>query len=458
MISPHIFRAYDIRGIYAENLTEEVMELIGHGWGTIAQQRGRRQVLVAKDGRLSGPALAQALKKGLLASGCDVIDIGSVPTPVLYFATHISGIDCGLMLTGSHNPSQYNGLKMVMNGRTFFGEDIQSLYQLLQTQRFIHGHGQESVRHDLLDLYIKRIAADIKLNKPLTVAIDCGNGIAGAVAPRLFKQLGCDVVPLYCEVDGHFTHHHPDPSKAENLQALIDIVTQKKLAIGLAFDGDADRLGVVTDRGEIIWPDRQLILLAQDILTRHPRARIIYDVKCTTHLKKAIEASGGIAMMSRTGHSYLKTALQQYPDALLAGEMSGHFFFKERWYGFDDGLYAGARLLEIIARQAASSSEIFNAIPNSLNTPELQCGIHEDNKFHFISQLIDMSSFPHGTVSTLDGLRVDFADGWGLVRASNTTPCLVMRFEADNAVALERIKNDFRVAMMAIDSALELPF
>ena len=457
MISKHIFRAYDIRGTVPDELNERSVELIGRALGTLSKRKGEPRVLVARDGRLSGPSLAAALMRGVRLSGCDVVDVGVVPTPLLYFATKTMGISSGLMLTGSHNPSHYNGIKSVIAGSTLFGDDVMALYESIIAQNFETGQGALSQQTHLIEDYITRVCSDIVLARPLKIVVDCGNGVAGAVAPLLFKRLGCHVIPLYCDIDGNFPNHHPDPSKADNLQDLIARVLAEKADIGLAFDGDGDRLGVVTGDGNIIWPDRQLILLSQDILARHKGAAIIYDVKCTNNLKKAIEAAGGKAIMSRTGHSYVKATLLE-TGALLAGEMSGHIFFQERWYGFDDGLYTAARLLEVLTKDARTPSAVFKDVPDSLNTPELQCTISDARKFLFMEALVKNADFDGGKLCTIDGLRVDFQDGWGLVRASNTTPCLVMRFEADNPASLQRIQSAFKSHLLAIDPTLELPY
>lgn len=457
MISPHIFRAYDIRGRVPSELNEASLLAIGQALGTLSLRQGERSVLIGRDGRLSGPSLSKALAHGVMVSGCDVMDVGIVPTPLLYFATKTTGITSGLMLTGSHNPADYNGVKCVIAGRTLFGDEIMALYHAIVDGDMAQGLGSYTQRAHVIEDYMNRVCADVVLARPLKVVIDCGNGVAGAVAPLLFQRLGCQVIPLYCEVDGHFPNHHPDPSKADNLQAMIARVIAEKADIGLAFDGDGDRLGVVVGDGTIIWPDRQMIVLGLDILTRCPEASIIYDVKCTRHLPQAIEAAGGRAIISRTGHSYVKAMLAD-TAAVLAGEMSGHIFFQERWYGFDDGLYTGARLLEILARDARTPQEVFSHIPNSINTPELQCPMNDAYKFVFMQKLIDESEALGGKRCTIDGLRIDFDDGWGLVRASNTTPCIVMRFEANNAMSLQRIQTLFKLLLLGLEPALELPF
>ncbi len=455
-VSQSIFRAYDIRGIVNETLTPDVVYAIGLAIGTEAQKRSQQQVVIARDGRLSGPSLNMALKEGLLNSGCDVIDIGAVPTPVLYFATSTFATQSGVMLTGSHNPPDYNGLKIVLAGETLAEDTIQALYRRIVDQDFHQGRGQYDT-YDIVPDYIAHIANDIQLAKPLHVVVDSGNGIAGEVAPKLLRALGCQVEELFCEVDGNFPNHHPDPSQVENLQDLIQRVKNTKADIGLAFDGDADRLGVVTQQGDIIWPDRQMILYARDVLNRNAGATILYDVKCSRHLGTAIAQHGGNPVMCKTGHSLVKAKMREV-NAALAGEMSGHIFFKERWFGFDDGLYTAARLLEILSQDARSVSEVFAELPDSVNTPELKLPISDEKKFEFIAELQKKAHFPHAAISTIDGLRVDFPNGWGLVRASNTTPCLVLRFEADTQEGLEHIQMSFRQQLLALDSQLELPF
>jgi phosphomannomutase/phosphoglucomutase len=451
-----IFRAYDIRGIVDENLTPEIVFAIGQALGSEALACGETTLLTARDGRLSGPVLMLALQNGILATGCNVIDIGAVPTPVLYFATHTLAAHSGVMLTGSHNPPNYNGLKIVLAGHALSGEQLQGLYRRIVEERLTQGRGViQSL--NIMDDYIAHIQSTVHCARSLKVVIDAGNGIAGKVAPALFKALGCEVIELYCEVDGHFPNHHPDPSQPENLQDLMAMVKQTQADIGLAFDGDGDRLGVVTERGEIIWPDRQLMLFASDILQRQPESTIIFDVKCTQHLPRWIEQQGGIPLMWKTGHSLIKAKLRE-TEAPLAGEMSGHIFFQERWFGFDDGLYAGARLVEILAQQSLSASEIFATFPDSYNTPELKILLSDETKFEFMQRFIDQAHFSDGKKTTIDGLRVDFPFGFGLMRPSNTTPCLVLRFEADSPHNLQHIQQLFRQQLLAIDPNVMLPF
>jgi phosphomannomutase / phosphoglucomutase len=452
----NIFRAYDIRGIVTDTLTPNIVYTIAHAIAAEAIARQQTEIIVARDGRLSSPELLQAVIAGFGNSGLHVIDVGAVPTPILYFATHILTTRSGVMVTGSHNPRDYNGLKIMLAGKTLAGEDIQCLYQRSKNRDFIEGVGQVRFE-DVIEQYIARICQDVQLVEPLKVVIDCGNGITASVAPQLFKRLGCEVIELFCEVDGQFPHHHPDPSQAENLQDLMTAVTNHQADIGLAFDGDGDRLGVVTNRGEVIWPDRQLMLFAMDILQRSPGATILFDVKCTQLLKNLITEYGGQPVMWKVGHSFIKGKMQEI-GALLAGEMSGHIFFQERWYGFDDALYAGARLLEILAKQTRCASELFQLLPDAINTPELQVPVADEEKFDFMQQLTTRAQFADGRVTTIDGLRVDFEYGWGLVRPSNTTPNLVLRFEADSLPNLREIQKLFREQLLAVNSDLNLPF
>ena len=455
-IDPSIFRAYDIRGIVGAGLTEAVVELIGRALGTEVLATGRSEMIVARDGRLSGPSLASALIRGLRGTGCDVIDIGAVPTPVLYFATHHLQTGCGVMLTGSHNPPDYNGLKMVINGETLAEESIQALYRRISTSDFQSGRGNLRVS-DVTEAYVDRISADIQLENPLRVVIDAGNGIAGMIAPKLLQSIGCEVEELYCEVDGNFPNHHPDPSEPKNLRDLMVVVKQVNADIGLAFDGDGDRLGVVTRSGKIIYPDRMLMLFAQDVLSRCPGASIIFDVKCTGALNNTIRAAGGVPIMWKTGHSLIKKKMRE-TGAELAGEMSGHFFFKERWLGFDDGMYAACRLMEILAASGMDCDELFEDIPNAISTPELKIQMQEGEHYRYIDKFIKKAKFDDARINLIDGVRADFDDGWGLVRCSNTTPCLVLRFEGQTEAALRRIQALFRAQLLALDAKLELPF
>lgn len=451
-----IFRAYDIRGIVDEALTEDAVRLIGQAIGTENLKRGRDSIVVARDGRLSGPKLLEALVEGITASGCDVINIGAVPTGVLYFATHHLETGSGVMLTGSHNPPNYNGLKIMLNGETLSGKLIMDLYKSIMDGKLESGHGSEQSM-DIVDDYVDYISSDIQLENELKVVVDSGNGIGGEVGPQVLEEIGCEVIPLHCEVDGSFPNHHPDPSVPENLVDLIASVKASDADIGIAFDGDADRLGVVTKNGDVIYSDRVLMLFAQDVLVRQPGASIIFDVKCTGHLPKEIVKNGGLPIIWKTGHSFMKAKLKE-TNAALAGEMSGHFFFNERWFGFDDGIYAAARLLEILDNQDRSAQEIFDELPDSVSTPELKCHTKEGENYAFMEKFQKSAEFPDANVTSIDGIRADFSNGWGLVRCSNTTPCLVFRFDADDEESLSQIKEEFRAQIAQVDDSLNLPF
>jgi phosphomannomutase / phosphoglucomutase len=458
-VDPSIFRAYDVRGVVGKTLSKEVAHALGQSIGALMGEKGLREIVIGRDGRLSGPELASALADGLRAAGIDVIDVGAVPTPVVYYAAYRFNTGCGVAVTGSHNPPDYNGFKIVVGGETLSEGAIQDLYQRIASGALESG-GQGSLRQvDVAPDYIEKIVSDVLAEHRLKIVVDCGNGIPGAIAPQVLEGVGCEVVPLYCDVDGTFPNHHPDPSDPQNLEDLILSVKQTGADLGLAFDGDGDRLGVVTRSGEIIYPDRLLMLFARDVLSRQPGATIIYDVKCTDHLKGQILDAGGSPLMWRTGHSLIKAKMRE-TGAELAGEMSGHFFFKERWYGFDDGIYAAARLLEILGGdlQGRSPEEIFATLPNSVSTPELKIELAEGEHYRFMDKLRQQASFDEATLITIDGVRADWPDGWGLVRASNTTPVLVLRFEADNPVALKRIQQVFRQQLLAVDSKLKLPF
>ncbi len=458
-VDPSIFRAYDVRGVVGKTLNRDVAHALGQSIGTLMGEKGLREIVVGRDGRLSGPELAGALADGLRAAGIDVIDIGAVPTPVVYYAAFRFNTGCGVAVTGSHNPPDYNGFKIVVGGETLSEGAIQDLYQRIASGALESG-GQGGLRQvDVAPDYIEKIVSDVLAERRLKVIVDCGNGIPGAIAPQVLEGVGCEVVPLYCDVDGNFPNHHPDPSDPHNLEDLILSVQRTGADLGIAFDGDGDRLGVVTKSGEIIYPDRLLMLFARDVLSRQPGATIIYDVKCTSHLKGQILDAGGSPLMWRTGHSLIKAKMRE-TGAELAGEMSGHFFFKERWYGFDDGIYAAARLLEILAGdlQGRSPEEIFATLPNSVCTPELKIELAEGEHYSFMDKLRQQANFDDATLITIDGLRADWPDGWGLVRASNTTPVLVLRFEADDAAALKRIQQTFRKQLLAVDAKLKLPF
>ncbi|HBE92436.1 MAG TPA: phosphomannomutase/phosphoglucomutase [Gammaproteobacteria bacterium] len=454
---PHeIFKAYDIRGIVDKTLTTEITRLIGLAFGTEAQQKGVDTVIVARDGRLSGPSLIKALTDGLQASGVNVIDIGMVPTPVLYFATYQLETGTGIMITGSHNPPEYNGLKMVMAGETLSGDRIQDLKQRILSGDFASGAGTHSTV-DVKKDYMERILSEGSLPRSIHAVVDCGNGVASEMAVPLLSRLGCEVTPLYCETDGTFPNHHPDPSQPDTLTDLIARVAETGADVGLAFDGDGDRLGLVTPAGKIIWPDRQLILFALDIIKDKPGAHIIYDVKCSRIVPAVIKQAGGKPEMWKTGHSFIKARLRE-TNASLAGEMSGHVFFNDHWYGFDDGLYAAVRLLQILSRDERDVDAIFDALPDTVNTPELGLKMAEGEHYKLIDELVANADFSDAEVSKIDGLRVDFDNGFGLIRASNTTPTVVMRFEGDDSAALEMIQDRFRDLFNTTRPGLELPF
>ena len=455
-VAPEIFKAYDIRGVVGKSLTPDACELIGRAIGSEARALQCTRLAIGRDGRLSGPELARAVARGLQASGVDVIDIGQVATPMLYFATYHLATGSGVMLTGSHNPPDYNGLKMMLAGETLAGEAIQKLKYRIESGDFVSGAGGYS-QADISGAYLDRITSDINLKRPLSIVVDCGNGVAGAYAPELYRRLGCRVRELFCEVDGRFPNHHPDPSQPENLIDLIAALSDGDEELGLAFDGDGDRLGVVTKAGKIVYPDRQLMLFAADVLTRNPGARIIFDVKSTRNLFPWIRSHGGEPLLWKTGHSLIKAKMKS-TGALLAGEMSGHIFFKERWYGFDDGMYAGARLLEYLSGVRDADTE-FTKLPDSVNTPELQIKLKEGENYALIAKLQQTARFREAReIITVDGLRVEYADGFGLARASNTTPVVVLRFEGDDAKALERIQDDFRRVLGAELPGVALPF
>lgn len=453
-----IFRSYDIRGVVDETLTEEGVYQIGRALGAEAEARGQKTVVIARDGRHSSEPFMQALSKGLLESGRDVLDIGLVPTPVLYFATHHLDARSGVMITGSHNPKQYNGLKIVLDGETLSGEAIQAIRRRVEEQDFVDGTGSMQST-DIVTEYIRRISEEIpvSLGNTLKVVVDCGNGVPGAVAPDILRAIGHDVIEVFCDVDGDFPNHHPDPADPANLETLIQAVADEGADLGLAFDGDGDRLGVVDAGGQIIWPDRQMILFSRDILSRNPGAKIIFDVKCSRLLAADIAANGGEAIMAKTGHSLIKAKMQE-TDALLAGEMSGHIFFKERWYGFDDAIYSAARLLEILVNSSDAPADVFSQLPGGVATPELKLDMPEEQHASFMEQVLGAAQFDDGEVSTIDGMRVDFDNAWGLIRPSNTTPCLVLRFEGDDEASLENVKERFRTLLNGIDAGLSLPF
>jgi phosphomannomutase/phosphoglucomutase len=447
-----IFRAYDIRGVVGQTLDGDVAYRIGQTIGTEADNIGESKIIVGADGRLSSPDIVDALISGLVSTGREVINIGFVSTPILYFATQNSEATSGVMVTASHNPPDHNGMKIVLGGDTLVGQDIERLYDLYMSGEFVAGEG-EMTEIDIRDDYMDAITDDVVVAQPLKVVLDCGNGIAGDVAPDLLGNLGCEVIALYCDVDGKFPNHHPDPTIAENLEDLIITVKSEEADLGLALDGDGDRLVAVTAEGEIIWPDRLLMLFAKDVVSRNPGSDVVYDVKCTRHLNSVISGFGGRPVVSRSGHSYVKAKMNE-TNAILGGEMSGHICFQERWYGFDDGLYAAARLLEIVGSQSEGLSELLVEFPTSISTPEITIPVSETNKFEIVQSLLDTADFEGATVKDIDGLRVDFANGWGLVRASNTTASLTLRFEADDQSALENIQETFRDKLKAVDASL----
>lgn len=451
-----IFKAYDIRGIVDSALTTTITRKIGQAFGSEARSRGVDSVIIARDGRLSGPALSTALSEGLRASGCDVIDVGMVPTPTLYFATYELGTGTGIMITGSHNPPEYNGLKMVMAGETLAGERIQELKQRILTEQYSTGAGALS-EIDIKPAYVQRILSEGNLSRELHAVVDCGNGVASEIAPELLSELGCKITPLYCNTDGNFPNHHPDPSQPDNLADLISTMHETGADIGLAFDGDGDRLGVVTPDGKIIWPDRQLILYARDVLKKTPGAHIIYDVKCSRTVDDEIRRAGGKPEMWKTGHSFIKARLRE-TGAELAGEMSGHVFFNDHWYGFDDGLYTAVRLLHILAKDERNATEIFADLPDTINTPELGLKMAEGEHYKLVDELIENANFEDARINRIDGLRADFDYGFGLLRASNTTPTIVLRFEGNDESALEKVKQQFRKLFNDTRPGLDLPF
>ncbi len=453
-----IFRQYDIRGVVGKSLNTGVVTEIGKAIGSEAKARNQDKIIVGRDGRDSGLELVEGLISGLRSTGCNVTDIGMVPTPVLYFATHHLETGSGVMVTGSHNGPEYNGLKIVLGGETLSGEAIQGIKQRIAKKDYVTGQGSLQTA-DIVADYVRRATEDIPvaLGGSYKLVIDCGNGIPGMVAPQIYKALGHDVVELYCDVDGKFPNHHPDPSQPDNLRDLIAKVKETGADLGFAFDGDGDRLGVVDAEGIILWPDRQMMLFAKDVLERNQGATIIYDVKCSRSLKTVIEESGGVPMMWKTGHSLIKNKMKEC-SAPLAGEMSGHIFFAERWYGFDDALYAGARLLEILTKTKSKPAEVFAGLPGGVATPEIRIPLAEKHHQKFMQALIKKAAFPDADISDIDGIRVDFSDRWGLIRPSNTTPCLIARFEADNDAGLEKVKSDFRSLIQSITPDLKLPF
>jgi phosphomannomutase/phosphoglucomutase len=447
-----IFRAYDIRGVVGQTLNEEIAFRLGQTIGSEADSLGESKIIVGADGRLSSPDLVDALIMGLVSTGREVINIGFVPTPLLYYATHNSDATSGVMLTGSHNPANHNGMKVVMGGEALVGEQIQKLFHRYQDQDFVSGDGSVT-EIDIRNDYMDAITDDVVVAQPLRVVVDCGNGIAGDILPELLGNLGCEVIPLYCDVDGNFPNHHPDPTVPANLDDLIITVKSEEADLGIALDGDGDRLVAVTADGDIIWPDRLLMLFAKDVVSRNPGSDVVYDIKCTRHLNSVISGFGGRPVVCRSGHSYVKAKMRE-TDAILGGEMSGHICFQERWYGFDDGLYSSARLLEIVGSQSEGLGELMAEFPESVSTAEITIPVAESHKFDIINQIIESADFGDATITKIDGIRVDFAEGWGLVRASNTTACLTLRFEADDEESLEDIQNLFREKLGAVQASL----
>jgi phosphomannomutase len=448
-VNASIFKAYDIRGVVPSTINEELAEALGKAFGTVALAEGEKTVALGRDGRLSGPGLCAALARGLAAAGVDVIDVGMVTTPMLYFAASTLATS-GIQVTGSHNPKDYNGFKMVMAGRAIYGEEIQALRRMMEAESWaLPALGGNVSQADVEPAYRERIVSGIQLSRPMKIVIDSGNGIAGASAPAIFRALGCEVTELFSEVDGNFPNHHPDPSKPENLQDLIKALQSGDAELGLAFDGDGDRLGIVTKDGQNIYPDRQMMLFARDVLSRVPGGTILFDVKCSQRLAPDIEAAGGVPMMYKTGHSLIKARMKEV-NSPLGGEMSGHIFFKERWFGFDDGTYAGARLLEIVSR-VPDAGALLNGLPTSFSTPELNVACQEGEPHTVVEALIQAASFPApARISTIDGVRVDWPDGFGLIRASNTTPVLVLRFEGHTQEALHRIEADMLALLRSV--------
>jgi phosphomannomutase/phosphoglucomutase len=457
-IDPSIFKAYDVRGVVDRSLTREAARAIGAALGSEGRKQSVHEIAVGRDGRLSGPALRDALIEGIRSTGCGVVDIGMVATPMLYFATYHLQTGSGVSITGSHNPPEYNGMKFVLAGQAMYGEGLQALRRRIDSGDLVRASAPGPLRSaDVMDAYIERIVGDVQLARPMKIAVDCGNGVAGALAPGLFRALGCQVDELFCEVDGTFPNHHPDPAHPENLQDLIACLRRTDAELGLAFDGDGDRLGVVTKDGRIIYPDRQIMLFVRDVLAACPGGEIIFDVKCTRHLAPWIRQHGGRPTMWRTGHSLIKAKLRE-TGAPFAGEMSGHLFFNDRWYGFDDGVYAGARLLEIVSR-ASDPSAVLNGLPDAISTPELHLKTAESENFELVERLRARARFEGAQeVITIDGVRVEYADGFGLARPSNTTPVVVLRFEADDEQALARIQADFRRAILEVQPTARLPF
>ena len=451
-IDTGIFRAYDIRGITTENLTEEVVYWIGRSFATAALAQQQSTAVIGRDGRLSSPGLEASLTRGLCDGGLDVISVGLVPTPLLYFATYELQTGTGIMITGSHNPPEYNGLKMMIGGVTLAEERIQALLQNLQNNTLSQGTGSAS-EQDIIAAYTQKLLPACELDRPLNVVVDCGNGVAGVIAPDIIEALGCQVTPLYCEVDGNFPNHHPDPAEPENLEDAINRVREVGADVGLDFDGDGDRLGVVTPQGEIIWPDKLMMFFAEDICARHPGETVIFDVKCSRYLPKVIREAGGEPLMWKTGHSHIKAKIKE-TQSPLAGEFSGHLCIVENWYGFDDAIFSAGRLLQLLSQTVASADECFAKYPVTVTTPEIKIQTSEEHKFVVMQKLAEVGDFGSGEMTQIDGIRVDFDNGWGLIRPSNTSPVLSLRFEADTEADLQQIQNLFQTQLHRVDSSL----
>ena len=458
-LSKNIFKAYDIRGIYDHELNNKTVKLIAKALSEIYKNKNDK-IVIGRDGRLSSETLSKALIEGFLESGKDIIDIGQVPTPLLYYAVNYFKLNSGIIITGSHNPKDYNGLKIIMDGHALAGNEIQKIYENIESKNYINYDNKNNAKLENIqidNIYIDELLKDININKKLKVAIDAGNGAAGPVALEAYRKLGHEVIDLYCDVDGNFPNHHPNPSDPKNLTDLINEVKKSKCDLGIAFDGDGDRCLILDNKGNIVWPDRQMMIFSKDILSQNQNAKVIYDVKSSRFLANVIKDSGGEPIMCRTGHSYIKKMMRE-TNAILAGEMSGHIFFNDKWYGFDDGIYCGARMIEIVSNQSIESSEIFADLPNSFSTPEINIPVDKDGIQHdFMEKFKSSAIFEEAEISTIDGLRVDYDDGWGLLRASNTTSCLVMRFEAESKGRLLEIKNSFISQIRKIDSRLEIP-
>ena len=450
--NPSIFRAYDIRGIAYEDLSEDLVVSIGKALGTLILRRGLDGINIGRDGRLSSPDMFRWITEGITSTGCNVVDLGIIPTPLLYFSTHMLKYQNGVVITGSHNSSEYNGFKIVVDNKSLFGEEIQTIKKIIESLDFSEGNGKKE-EDKIIEAYIKELTSNIKLKRSVKVVIDCGNGATSVLAKECYEKLECEVIDLFCNLDGNFPNHHPDPSKPENMKDLIEKVISTDAEIGIAFDGDGDRLGVVSAKGEIIYPDMQMILFSQQVLKRKQGSKIVYDVKCSKLLPESITKNGGVPIISKTGHSFIKNKIRQV-SAALGGEMSGHIFFNDRWPGFDDAIYSGARMLEIISNQE-EGVDLFDSLPQLTSTPEINIETEDEKKFGYVEEFKSLMNFPEADVLDIDGVRVEFDYGWGLLRASNTSPVLVLRFEAINEDNLEKIKEKFRNVLGKIDPQLK---